>query len=166
VIGILVLDLATQAHLYFHYRHGDRPRWRTAAAYIEKYGSPEDIVMSTNEPSMEWYLNPVRPLRTVVTPTGERRKVVHVLASWTHADLVTWCQSADEKGHRVWVVLEEPTLHSYDPSRRWDRWLRENFQQVLRLPNWTGPKDMTLLVYKYDPSRYEKRRPWAPPKNG
>ena len=35
-----------------------------------------------------------------------------------------------------------------DPSGGADGRLRQEFQQVLRLPNWTGPKDMTVLVYR------------------
>ncbi len=154
VLGVLVLDLATQDHLYYHYRHGDRPRWREAAAYIETHGSPNDIVASTNEPSMEWYLNPSNPLRKRWDALGEK-KVVEVVADWTLGRFDEWKAQADKHGFNVWVVLTEPVLDLNNPSKDRDVWLRQNFHQVLRLENWTGPKDMTVLVYRYTPKALE-----------
>lgn len=157
-LGLLVFDLAAQDHLYFHYRNGERPDWRQAAIYIDRNGSPEDVVASNNEPCMEWYLNPRQPFHLKRSPSGKKRKVIEVLGPWSHKDLEKWVEQADREGHRVWVVITEPTLHLNDPEKKWDRWLRDNLKQALRLPNWTGPKDMTVLVYRYDPVARENHK--------
>jgi hypothetical protein len=150
--AVVMLDLAAQDHLYFHYRHGERPRWREAAEYVDRNRRPDDIVASINEPSMEWYLNPAQPMRRIYAPSGAQTKVVKLLASWTIKDLRTWVQEADAGKHRVWLVLTEPEFAQLDPTGEWNEWIRDRFHQVRRLPNWTGPKDMTILVYAYQPA--------------
>ena len=47
-------------------------------------------------------------------------------------------------------LRESVELHTRE--RDWDVWLRENFRQVRRFANWAGPKDMTVLVYLYEPT--------------
>ena len=155
VFGLVLLDSTAQDHFYFHYRHGDRPKWRSAAEWIQRNGTPEDFVASTNEPSLEWYLNPVRPLQETYVGTGAKKKVVQLLASWTLDDLEKWKKNADKERTRVWIVLTEPMLEGLARGRRKfeerNSWIREHCRQVLRLQNWVGPKDMTIFVYLYDP---------------
>ena len=46
------------------------------------------------------------------------------------------------------VVLTEPELQEWDRGPRTaDAFLRRHLRQARRLPNWTGPKDMTVLIY-------------------
>ncbi|MAE76098.1 MAG: hypothetical protein CMJ85_04410 [Planctomycetes bacterium] len=152
LISLVVFDLAAQDHLYFHYRYGDRPRWRDAANYIEHSGSPQDIVASTNTPCLEWYLNPAMPMGMIPDSLDSNRIAVKLLAKWTLDDVKGWQRQAGENRSRVWIVVTEPELYEMNPRRDWDVWLRENFRQVRRFANWAGPKDMTVLVYLYEPT--------------
>lgn len=151
VFGVLLLDPVAQDHLYFHYRHGDRPYWRNAASYVQDNANPEDFIASTNEPSLEWYVNPANPLRALQTADGEQRKTVELIASWTMQKLPEWKKRADEKNLRMWLIGTPPTLREADVEKRWYRWLRENCKQALSLPNWLGPRDMSVQVWRYDP---------------
>jgi uncharacterized membrane protein len=152
LLSILFTGLLVDCHLYFHYRYGDRARWREAAAYLEQHASLEnDAFFSTNEPSMEWYLNPQNPLSEMVTPTGQRKKLVDVLNEWMVEDLMQVVKEAETKRRRVWLVVTEPELHETEGARRAETWIRATFHQVLSLPNWVGPKDLTVVLYRYDP---------------
>lgn len=157
LFGFLLVDQVAQNHLYFHYRHGDRSMWRIAANFIQDRSSPDDIFVATNEPSMEWYLNPVRPLRTITTADGEVRKTIKVLGDWTIKDLPEWKKAASEGGNRLWIIVTPPTLVEADRGRVWETWIRQHCRQVLSLPNWLGPRDMTVQVWCYDPVAEAKR---------
>lgn len=151
VFGMVLMDPVAQDHLYYHYRHGDRPKWRVAANYIQDHGDPEDFVASTNTPSLEWYLNPVAPLRVSYGFDGEKRVRVDLLADWTMTKLPEWKATADATGRRMWLVGTPPTIKEADIEKRWYVWIRENCRQVLSQPNWLGPRDMTVEVWRYDP---------------
>ncbi len=151
-LGMLVLDLAAEDHLYFNYRYGDRPRWREAADYIDLHAGHEDRIASTNQPSMEWYLNPNDPQLGVLAIRNPGRRRVEQLADWTLPNLPRWVEEAKADGKRVWLVITEPEFYEWDRSKRWDTWVRARFHQVKRLPNWNGPKDMTILVFRFDPA--------------
>ncbi|PIE23562.1 MAG: hypothetical protein CSA62_06905 [Planctomycetota bacterium] len=150
-IAMILFELATQLHLYYHYRHGERPRWREAADYVLAHLGPDDLVASTNVPCIEWYLNPSDPkvVTGVRQPDGRH---VHGITDWSleRGDLPLWVREADASGARVWVVTTQPLFQEMDPQKVWDTWLRARFQQVRRLPNWVGPKDMTVFVYRYE----------------
>ena len=156
-IAMILFELAAQLHLYYHYRHGERPRWREAADYVLAQLGPDDLVASTNVPCIEWYLNPTDPkVVTGLDSPGARH--VHGITDWSleRGDLPLWVREADERGARVWVVTTQPLFQEMDPQKKWDTWLRARFQQVRRLPNWVGPKDMTVLVYRYEGERPDK----------
>ncbi|HHI81484.1 MAG TPA: glycosyltransferase family 39 protein [Planctomycetes bacterium] len=158
-LAMILLDLGAQSHLYFHYRYGDRPRWREAADYIETHSLETDRIVSTNQPSMEWYLNPSEPQIGITSAgwsQGYRR--VDLLASWTVTDLKKWKAEAEKKGTRIFVALTSPVLLEADPKKVWDTWIRSHFHQIRRLPNWVGPKDMTILIYRYDPPKKKAGR--------
>ncbi|GEM_PF-1753872 len=152
-LAMILLDLGAQSHLYFHYRYGDRPRWREAADYIESHSLETDRIVATNQPSMEWYLNPSQPQIGAQRKRGsEGFRRVNLLASWTLKDLEKWRMEAEKKKHRIFIALTSPVLLEADPQKVWDTWIRSHFHQIRRLPNWEGPKDMTILIYRFDPS--------------
>ena len=45
-------------------------------------------------------------------------------------------------------MLTEPEFEEMDHGGVLDIYLRDHFLQSRRFPNWTGPKDMTVLVYR------------------
>ncbi len=158
-VAMIIFELAAQDHLYFHYRHGERPRWREAAEYLQGQARPGDIIASTNVPSMEWYLNPTDP-QVLASKEPDPRQRVKLIASWTMEEkrvLQKWVLDAEKTGKQVWLVLTEPEFQEMDPGKKWDTWLRARFHQVRRLPNWVGPKDMTVLVYRYVRQSREKQ---------
>ncbi|MFQ5505203.1 MAG: glycosyltransferase family 39 protein [Planctomycetota bacterium] len=148
LLGVLVLDLAAQDHLYFHYRYGDRPRWREAADYVDRNKRAGDIIASTNVPSMEWYLNPARPR---LNERMRGSKIVEPLTPWDLPNLEDFVARAEDHKSRVWVVLTNPEFQEMDPGKRWEAWLQSRFHLVRRLTNWHGPRDMTVFIYRYGP---------------
>lgn len=146
-LAILILDLMAQDFLYFKYRHGDRPMWREAADYVIDHGKYHDIIGSTNQPSMEWYLNPNDPVLGRRSAQGRRK--VGLVAEWTMRDLKTWVIEADKRKINVWVVITEPEFEAMAKDGPGNRYLRSTYHQVKRFANWNGPKDMTILVYRY-----------------
>ncbi|MCA8968555.1 MAG: glycosyltransferase family 39 protein [Planctomycetes bacterium] len=152
VFGFLLLDPVAQDHLYYHYRHGDRPKWRIAANYIQEKSSPDDMFAATNEPSMEWYLNPVSPLQEVPNLDGENRKTIGLIADWTIQKLPELRDAAKKAGRRLWLITTPPTLAEADRQKKWEVWIRKHCRQALSLPNWLGPRDMTVQVWCYDPA--------------
>jgi hypothetical protein len=161
-IAMILAELAAQLHLYYHYRHGERPRWREAAEYVRAQLGPDDLVASTNVPCIEWYLNPNDP-KVIATLRAPGKRHVHGIADWNlpRGDLQNWVEEADEREARVWIITTQPLFQEMDPDKKWDTWVRSRFFQVRRLPNWVGPKDMTVLVYRYQgkkPSTRGERR--------
>ncbi len=150
-LAMLLLDLAAEDHLYFNYRYGDRPRWREAADYLDLHAGRSDFIASSNQPSLEWYLNPNDPQLGILQVQHPGRRRVEQLADWKLDRLPEWTMRAEAEGTRVWLVLTEPEFYEWDRDKRWDTWIRARFHQVKRLPNWTGPKDMTILIYRFDP---------------
>ena len=56
-------------------------------------------------------------------------------------------ENAESHKLDLWVIVTEPELWEKDTDHRANTFLRENFRQILRLENWTGPKDMVILIY-------------------
>ena len=145
-LAILLLDLMAQDYLYFRYRHGNRPMWREAADYVIDHGNNDDIIGSTNQPSMEWYLNPNHP---VLGRDSRGDRKVGLVAEWTMSDLKSWVHEADRRKINVWVVITEPEFEEMAKVSPDNEYLRNTYHQVKSFKNWNGPKDMTILVYLY-----------------
>jgi len=56
-LAVLAPALAESA-AYFALRHGDRPRWREAYAYVHEHRAPGDLVLGMDAPVAEFYLDP------------------------------------------------------------------------------------------------------------
>jgi hypothetical protein len=179
---VLAADALGYGFLYYTTQHGDRPNWRAVRDYIEREPGSRRLILTTNGPSLCYYLDPEHMLPGIEPdlPEPERSAVVKQMVPDWAADpsgVLTPSASAGRDGKRVtlredpvaylelfiararkdgaklYVVLTEPELDEMDPSGRFDRHLRANFRQVLRLPVWTGPKDMEIFVYELPPRR-------------
>jgi hypothetical protein len=154
-MGILLLDMRGQTYLYFHKYHGERPRWREAGHYVKAHSGDRKRIITTNGPSMRYYLDPMGFWKP-----GSNPRSIEVLAL---ADFIVeeagggsefmrdHVARARAEGVDLFVVLTEPEFEEMDPGGVMNAYLRERFLQKRRLPNWTGPKDMTVLVYHLRP---------------
>ena len=150
-IAILLLDMGAYDYLYFTQQHGDRPQWREAAEYVRRQAGGKRVLTS-NEPSMKFYLDPGRFWGEAQPGDPE----IVALGKWALKDgAAFWeahVQEARAQGQNVWVVVTQPELDEMDRGFGSDEWLRRNMLQVKRFANWTGPKDMTVLVYELPPA--------------
>lgn len=146
---IVLADMGGYAYLYYTSQHGDRPNWRAAKDWIEREPGRARLVLTTNGPSMRYYLDPESLKRA-------NSAVVEEIVDWEidkpEAYLDGYIARARKENLALYVVLTEPELAEMDPSHRFDRHLRTHFWQVRRFPVWTGPKDMTVLVYELPPA--------------
>ncbi len=157
--GIVFLDMLGPAWLYYARQHGDRPMWRDASHYVQREGRGRVRVLSTNGPSLSYYLN----LKGLVRRgDGEPIDVVGIArdkfddAGGADHYFASQAESAVRDGIDLWVVVSDPELAEMDPGSLGGSYLRRNYHQVRNYPNWLGPKDMTVSVYRFkapDPPR-------------
>ncbi|MEZ5962881.1 MAG: hypothetical protein R3F56_03450 [Planctomycetota bacterium] len=157
-LGILAADALGYNVLYFQAQHGDRPNWRAARDWIDRRGDAQGFVLTTNGPSMCYYLDPehMLPNESTVVKQIVAFKPDDPDEPWMAEDpagyLDTYVERCRSEGKTLYVVLTEPELHQMDPTGRFEHHLRATFRQVLRLPVWTGPKDMEVFVYELPPA--------------
>jgi len=149
-VGILLLDLSGQTYLYHQKNWGERPRWREAAEFIAAQPGVLKTVLTTNDPSMRYYCDR-RSFKAeeshshvrVIGMSGERFES----AGGGHAFVANEMERARSRGSQLFIVLTEPELDEWDRGGVMDGFVRARFLQRRRFPCWTGPKDMTVLVY-------------------
>jgi len=173
-LSILLADSLAGTFLYYTKQHGDRPNWRAARDFIERDVGSQKLVLTTNAPSMCYYLDPehMQPDESawVVQIVGwdmstasadnpgssdpePPRHNARLTAATPEQYLDMFVDEARARQARLYVVVTEPELAEMDPSGRFNRRLRSRLHQVLRLPVWTGPKDMEVLVYELPTER-------------
>ncbi|MCA8956361.1 MAG: glycosyltransferase family 39 protein [Planctomycetes bacterium] len=145
--------MAGEDYLYFEKQYGWRPRWGEAVRYVKEqhrraWPRRELVVITTNGPSIRYYLDPGRYLDR----RDQRTTYVRTIEDWNVLEgridyLAGIVATARKNKQDLWVVLTEPELDEKDRHSRLDVFIRQNFLQVRRLPNWTGPKDMVVLIY-------------------
>jgi hypothetical protein len=150
-LAMVVVHMLGQDFLYFEKQHGWRPRWSEAVHYIKVHsrlnGERDLFVLTTSEPCIDYYFESGRHA------TGRKFDVyIESIEPWSlgnHPEkfLSEVVARARAKNKDLWVVVTEPGLEEKDFDGRADVFLRNNFHQVRRLPNWTGPKDMVIVVY-------------------
>jgi hypothetical protein len=149
-IAILVLPMLGQDWLYFERQHGDRPRWREAAHLIARQASRDARVVSTNGRSMAYYLNPA----SLGWSGGQRDVQIVDLArhmfEQAGGDAILREQIALARAERsqLYVVVTEPELYQWDPAKLFLGTAKKELQLLDWLPNWNGPKDMTVHVFR------------------
>lgn len=139
VIGAAVLAWgAVDLGLYFTARHGDRPRWKEAYAFVARHRGPDDLVAGMALPVAEYYLGPANtkprePLDVARLTLYDRR----LFDDWVRRE------------RRLWLVInrEELTEWGRDDRERVERFLSEHCQRVAAFPvTWT-PRSLEIEVY-------------------
>ncbi|MGE3877795.1 MAG: glycosyltransferase family 39 protein [Planctomycetota bacterium] len=149
---ILLSSLGAELFLYFFARSGDRPRWREAASYVLEHRRGPIHVITSNTPSLEYYLDrnrffPFRSEDPEIEIEGFLRQKFRD-AGGGREFLLQRRQESAAAERELWVILTPPELSEWDRDGRFDEAVREFGHQLLRLPAWAGPKDMTVLVYR------------------
>ncbi|MCC7013710.1 MAG: glycosyltransferase family 39 protein [Planctomycetes bacterium] len=129
---------AVDVTLYFTSRHGDRPRWKEAYAFVARSRGPDDLVAGMAVPVGEYYLGPENP---------EPRLALD-MASLTVYDarlLDIWAR----RERRMWFVVSREELSEWpsDQRRRFERFLREQCEQLKTFAVRATPRDLDLAVY-------------------
>ena len=147
---MLIGQLASYDYLYFTRQHGDRPRWREATAAITLATPEPKIVLTTNQPGVDYYLR-----REVFSGVEVLDPEVVSIESWDinragggKPYMQLLLERALEGERRLYVTLTEPELHEKDPGGGLIGWVHRNGHLMQRYPAWTGPKDMTVFVYE------------------
>src|SRR5690606_12640362 len=151
---ILVADAAGYCFLYYTTQHGDRPNWRAVRDFIEREPGVDELVLTTNGPSLTYYLDPehmqANTSRVVVQMVDWKREDGGEALPSLREDPVAYLEHyigrARAEKRRLYVVLTEPELYEMEPSGRVDRALRTRLHQARRLPVWTGAQGMEGLV--------------------
>lgn len=137
---VVALPGMVESALYFGVRHGDRPRWREAYAYVFEHREPGDLVLGMEAPVAEFYLDPESD----------------DLRDWRH---VVWLDNNDLRarlpadwaryGRPLWLVVNEEQLEDWDADKRADvrRVLDEECRLVARFDVPLTPRDLDVLVY-------------------
>ena len=138
LLGLLLVPAAADCALYFGPRHGNRPRWSEAYAYVWSERGPEDLIVGMAAPVGEYYLDPgathLRSHRSLVRLNPYSR---HIPAHWAR------------QGRRIWYVVRHEDLATWEPADR------AAFQQVLETQcrlaavfevDYT-PRDLDVAVY-------------------
>jgi hypothetical protein len=145
-LGILLLVAAPallETALYFVVRHGDRPRWREAYAYVLEHRGADDLVFGMDAPVAEFYLDPrateLRHWRTVTWFDDYRGRLPQ---EWARYDRRTWFV-INRSLFDDWGSL--PT--SAENRAEVERILREECERVLHLEVPATPRDLDVEVY-------------------
>jgi hypothetical protein len=144
LVALLVaLPGLVESVLYFTLRHGDRPRWREAYAYVFEHRGPDDLVLGMDAPVAEYYLNPES----------------HALRRWTQ---VTWLDDFRSRqplewaryGRRVWFVVNPTQLDDWtrQPASRenraeLERILGEECRMLASFEVPLTPRDLDVQVF-------------------
>jgi hypothetical protein len=150
-LAMVVVHMLGQDFLYFNREYGWRPRWSEAVYYVKihsRLNADRDIrVLTTNSPSVSYYFDSVRH----ATVKSFDVSIVSI-EPWSLGDrpekyFRDMIELAEAEDKDLWLIVTEPGIEEKDYDGRADVFLRNNFYQVRRLPNWTGPKDMVVVVY-------------------
>lgn len=158
VAAELVLLLAE----YHGPQHGQRARWREAAAAVrEAAGDAPMHVLTNSHPSLLYYLRPRHWVQS--EPDPHPGIAVYALLEWHIDDDVRGAQPQAEPGaeaHLAWhattaakararfvLALTMPELAEIDKDGRLRELLDRDFDLVRHLPCWVGPKDESIYVY-------------------
>lgn len=128
--------------LYMTSRHGERPRWEEAYAYVDARREPGDLVLGMAAPVGELYLGGAD-----VDP--RRPRTVSALGDWFPEGPARWARHP----RRTWVIVRPQWLASLRPGdrARLESWLSDEGRLVQRLPAPMEGRDLELVVYLREP---------------
>ncbi len=142
LLGLVLAPLAVESGLYFAVRHGDRPRWKEAYRYVFDRRDPQDLVLGMDAPVGEYYWSPrnsdLRHWRAVVLLDSYRSRAAE---EWLRTERAMW----------LVVNLEELEDWAEVDRRDMRRFLEEDCRVAARFPVPLTPRDLDVLVYRYEP---------------
>jgi hypothetical protein len=160
--ALLLADFAVHTHRYFTVQHGDRAQWRQACEFVLGR-RPADRglwVLTVNEPTVWFYVDPRHWAESSVG--GDPRVQVHQIENWDldgkdrkggvvhepggRAFLHWFAATAARNGADTAVLVTLPELLEKDDGQLWPTLQRE-FDLVLHLPCFVGPKDESVYVF-------------------
>lgn len=148
---------------YATVQHGQRARWREAAAFVRAQAAGKPMRVATiNFPTLVYYLRPGM-WRGVVAQEDLGNDIVQI-EDWMVAEgrdqtkervcepgaanhLAWHRRCANERGAFFAVVLTLPELAEKDRDGSILAALREQCEVAMHLPCWVGPKDESIYVY-------------------
>lgn len=137
-IGLLAAPALIDSALYFGVRHGDRPRWREAYAWIVQARGEDDLVLGMHAPVGEYYLVPGK------TDLRSDEGLVR-LNEATAGEVDLWLR----RGRRIWLVVNPEDLMAWSaPARAAFHRLLEreaSLQAEFDVP--LTPRDLRVRVY-------------------
>jgi len=143
LILLVALPGLFESGLYFTVRHGDRPAWREAYAYVFEHRGPRDLVFGMEAPVAEYYLNPrAEALRDWQAVTW--------LDDWRARLPLDWARY----GRRMWFVVNETQFDDWgstpgSESNRTEvqRFLRDECTRAASFEVPMTPRDLDVHVY-------------------
>ena len=143
LLVLLLLPAAVDSALYFGPRHGNRPRWGEAYAYVWGERGPDDLVVGMAAPVGEYYLAPgTRHLRS-------HRSMVRLNAYFRHIP-AHWAR----QGRRIWYVVRREDLATWesDDRKQFIQMLETQCELEATFEVDYTPRDLDVLVYVREPS--------------
>ncbi|MFK7739184.1 MAG: glycosyltransferase family 39 protein [Planctomycetota bacterium] len=160
----LLLDVS-----YYRSQHGQRGQWRTASEFVEKQaelrGRKGVRVLTTSEPTLLYYLRRQHWFG-IIDPKRDPYPNTHVHATleWEFfagedqdgrrlhepgpAAHLAWHRAAADRGDQLFaIVVTQPPLAALDRDGAIAGLLQRDYELVLHLPCWIGPKDESVYVY-------------------
>ena len=116
------------------YRHGNRPRWQEATAYLQQVGAPDHAIASTGAPVLAYYLG--YPPGSFMEPGEE----LIWLDAWNYEAVMAY--SGEQ-----WLVLQNDRMAAWDDEHLFRTWVHERGRLVAQFAAWSDVKDRTLYVY-------------------
>jgi hypothetical protein len=136
--SLLALYGIADLTLYFTLRHGDRPRWNEAYAWVFEHRGRDDLVFGMAWPAGEYYFAPgSTELRTPMHMARLSAFHANALAQWPR------------RGRREWFVVNHEDLLAWDRDDR-ERLLTllaTQCEQVATFPVPTTPRNLAVDVY-------------------
>ncbi|MFY9345765.1 MAG: hypothetical protein WAT39_24955, partial [Planctomycetota bacterium] len=148
---------------YYTSQHGQRARWREAAALLRERAAGKPLRVATiNEPTLLYYLRPGR-WANAVPPEYERNQIVPVI-DWMYrggqddnkvkvhppgaVEHLAWHRDEARKRQAMFaLVATMPELIEQDAEGELRAAIASECEQIACLPCWVGPKDESIHVW-------------------
>ncbi len=156
--AIVCLDMVAYDFLYFTVQRGDRGQWRDVAEHVQRTnGSGRMLVLTINEPTMQFYLrrwhysefgrpDPYPEREVVSVETSEMARLGGAMAYFQELRSRARAEQKD-----LFVAVTLPELREKDPDGMFEKAMRENLELEAVFPIWVGPKDETIYLYRDRP---------------
>ena len=137
-LALLALPALADSALYMTVRHGDRPRWREAYAWVNEQRAEDDLVLGMHAPVGEYYLLPGK------TDLRSHEGLLR-LTEETVGELDLWLR----RGRRAWLVVNPEDLMAWTPDARaaFNRLLEDEAQLEVEFGVPLTPRDLRVRVY-------------------